>query len=407
MKKWVVSADWVLPISSGPIQDGAVLLEGEIIQEVGPRQVLQSKYAEIPHRHFSSAVLLPGFVNAHTHTVYTALRGKIAANYFASWLKQMVQVARENQIGLREMAASCRQGIEEGLRSGVTTFADIGPSETALEAMVEKGVRGIFYLEVFSFAEKNEKNLARRTLSRIEKIQKSLPPRLKMGVSPHSPYTASPKFLRELSAACAAKKIPFTLHLAESPDEKTFFQKGDGPLAQIFPGRENLIPRAASSVKYLEDLGVLSPPLLAAHCVDVDTDDRQLLAQRGVRIASCPTSNARLQVGAAPLPEFLQAGIPVGLGTDSAASSDTQSFFATLRDAVRLTGCTPEQALEIATLGGARALGLDSQIGSLAPGKLADLIVIHLPDLDDPINSLITHGSPERIELVMIGGSVI
>lgn len=402
----LISAQWVLPITDSPIRDGAVVLEGDRILAVGKQAELEKKYAGVRRKKFPRSILLPGFVNAHSHLAYTTLPVPSEIRHFPTWLEKMVSGLRENSLSEKEFLASCRVGVREGMRSGITTFADSGPSAAALQALEEAGARGIFYREIFSFTEQDRETLVRRTVDKIHAARKSLPPRLQAGISPHSPYTTPPALLQAFSRACAEHRIPFTFHVAESPAETEFFQQGEGALARIFPGREKEIPRARSPVRYLNQLGILGNHLLAAHCVQVDHEDRELLSQTKVRIAYCPTSNAWLDVGQPPVAELLRRGVPIGLGTDSAASAGTLNFFATLRDAVLLGKLSPTQVLEMATLGGAAALGLENQIGSLEPGKKADLIAVTSPSAapQDPFAHLALHAHPDDVSLVLVDG---
>lgn len=388
------------------------MLLGNEILDVGPREILEKKYPDAPRRHFSSSVMLPGFVNAHVHTATTRFQGAARDNSFAPWLRKMVDRVRQKQFSQRDYLASARQGVKECLRSGVTTVADSGPFEISIQALEESGLRGIFYLEIFSLAQKNKNGLARRTLKKIKTLQQTVSSRIKLGISPHSPYTADPQFLQDLARRKTIHSIPIAFHVAESKEEMDFFQNGNGALAEIFPGRERKIPRARSPVDYLENLGVLRPGLLAAHCVHTDDKDRRLLKSRGVKIAVCPTSNARLQVGTAPVRDFLKRGIEVGLGTDSAASAGSLDYFSALRDAARIYKITPSQVLRMATLGGACALGLENEIGSLEPGKKADLLVVSLKGFErklfrNPVSVLIQHASSENVLMVMIEGRKI
>lgn len=387
-------------------------MQGSEILAVGPRVILEKKYPDALHRHFSSSVILPGFVNAHVHTATTRWKGAAREKSFAPWLKKMVDRVRQKQFSPQDYLASARQGVKECLRSGVTTAADSGPFANSIRALEESGLRGIFYLEIFSLAQKTKNGLVRRTLKKIKTLQNSVSPRIKIGISPHSPYTAAPWFLQEITRDGVRRKIPIALHVAESREEVQFFQNGDGALPKIFPGREKMISRARSPVAYLENLGALCHGLLAAHCVHTDAKDRRLLKSRGVKVAVCPASNARLKVGTAPVRDFLKRGIKVGLGTDSAASAGSLDYFSALRDAVRAYRLTPAQVLWMATLDGACALGLEREIGSLEPGKKADLLVISLKGFErklfrNPISVLIQKASSENVLMVMVDGRIL
>lgn len=412
MKKRLFSASWVLPIEGNPIKDGALVISGNKILDVGKQQSLLKKYPKIPKWHYPSAVLLPGFVNTHCHTVYTLLKGRIGSRHYAQWLARMVQWVRSQKQNKNQLIASSRKGIKELLLSGVTTVADSGPTEVPLQALKESGIRGIFYKEIFGFAEKSPERLLSRSLKQAAKFKKKLPDRLQYGFSPHSPYTMPPELLSQLCKASFRKKIPITIHVAESTEETTFFKHGDGAFSKLFPGREKLIPRARSSVQYLESRFVLGPHLLASHCVQVDNRDIQLLSKRKVPVSHCPTSNAQLCVGKAPTHKFLKEKVIVGLGTDGGSSVPSLDFFSCMRDAAKIGKLTPKQILEMATIGGAKALNWHKQIGSLKRGKKADLIVVDLGKKRDltqkeVYRTLVFRSRPKDLSLSIVDGQIL
>lgn len=405
MKKILLSADWVLPIESKPISNGALLVQDDEILEVGLLSELLKKYPQVSTKHFFSALLMPGFVNTHCHSAYTVLRHVVPAGPFSNWLAAMVELVRTQKLTENDFLVSSRAGFEELLSSGVTTVADSGPSNAPLSAFQEVGLRGIFYKEIFGFQEKDPVSLPGRLSQQVQKLK--LPDTIQFGLAPHSPYTMPPTLLTELSQLCLGEKIPITLHVAESPEEAQFFQNGDGALSALFPDRNKLIPRARSPIQYLDSNKVLNERLLAVHCVQVNEEDIQILMSRKVPIAYCPTSNAQLKVGEAPVAQFLRNQLTVGLGTDGATSVPSLNFFSTLRDATHFGKLSSEEVLHMATLGGAKALNLDNQIGSLRPGKKADLLAVKLSETKNIHQTLVQKGQPEDILFVMVNGKTL
>jgi len=388
----ILSADWVVPVEGAPIRDGAVAIGDDgRIAAVGAARDLGAG------TRYEDAVIVPGLVNAHTHLEYAVYAGFGDGSPFPDWIRTHVQ--RKELLDVGGMEDVARLGAAECLASGVTTVGDASYSGAAATACAEVGLRAIVYLEVFGagtehIAERFEANRARVG---------GLPERVAIGVSPHAPYTCS----LELYEACAALGVPLATHFAESEAEREWTRSGVGPLPGVRP----------TSIRELAARGVLSPRLVAAHGVYLDEEEIALVAEHGVGLAHCPRSNAALGCGVAPLAELLAAGVHVGIGTDSPASAPSFDFFDELRAAVLLArarerrpdALTAAQALELGTLGAARTLGLGAEIGSLVPGKRADLTVVSLDGspyhpVEDPAVAVVFGGSPERVVSVLVDG---
>jgi 5-methylthioadenosine/S-adenosylhomocysteine deaminase len=382
-----------LPVDGEPIADGAVAVEDGRIAAVGTRDELDEG------ERYDGAVILPGFVNAHSHLEYAVYAGFGDGRPFDKWLALHVQ--RKARIGLDEMTAIARLGAGECLASGITTVADASYSGAAATACDELGLRATVYVEVFGAG---TGQIAERFEAHRDRVAGSLSDRVRIGISPHTVYTASV----ELWQAAVGLGLPLMTHFAESEQEVEWTRTGRGPLDSV----------RASSIRELAELGLLVDRLVAAHCVHVDPREIALLAEHDVAVAHCPRSNAFLGCGVAPLRELLEAGIRVGLGTDSPASTPSFDMFEELRTCVmvarardrRPDAISARTALELATLGSARALGLDAEIGSLAVGKRADLAVVslagspHLP-WEDPVGAVVFGGSPSRVLLTVVDGT--
>ncbi len=396
----VLSADWVLPVSGEPIRDGAVSIEGGRIAAVGTQAALGRG------AHYPDAAIVPGFVNAHSHLEYAVYAGFGDGLPFAPWI--LIHIERKARLTDEEMVDIARLGAAECLRSGVTTVGDASFSGAAATACAELGLRAIVYLEVFG---KTAEQLETRFAANRERIGDALSDRVRLGVSPHAPYTASP----ELYAACLELGLPVATHLSESADEDRWLRFAEGPWA---PMADSLpTPPGTSGIRMLAAEGLLGPEITAAHCVTVDEEEIALLAEHDVAVVHCPRSNAYLGCGIAPLTAIRGAGVRTGLGTDSPASTPSFDLFDELRSAVlaararegRPDALSATGALELATLGSARALGLEAEIGSLEPGKQADLAVVSLegsPYLpwEDPAAAVVFGGSPDRVVATLVGG---
>ena len=394
-----LSADWVVPVEGDPIPDGAVAIDDGRIAAVGPSAELGEG------ERFKGCVIVPGFVNSHSHIEYAVYAGFGDGLPFVPWIG--MHIRRKEKLALDDMRAIARVGAWECLRSGITTVGDCSFSGAAAEAAAETGLAAIVFLEVFG----TDKSAFDGFHENRERIEPVLSEHVRLGVSPHAPYTCS----LEVFQACAALGLPMQTHVAESPAERPWLVEGTGdwtPLADF------LVPPAGETgVRLLAGAGLLGPDLSAAHCVHVDAEEIGLLAEHRVGVAHCPRSNGFLGCGTAPLAELLDAGIHVGIATDSPASTPSFDLFEELRTAVvaaRARAERPEalpaaRALELATLGGARVLGLADEVGSLVPGKRADLAVISLEGspfspVEDPVVAVVLGGSPERVAATLVAG---
>ncbi len=396
----VVSADWVVPVEGEPIADGAVAVGADgRIAAVGTAADLGEG------ERFGGCVVTPGFVNCHSHLEYAVYAGFGDGLPFSSWIG--LHVTRKGLLDLDEMRAIATDGAHQCLRSGITTVGDCSFAGAAAEAAAETGLRAIVYLEVFG----RDQSALERFVGLRERVEPVLSGRVRLGVSPHAPYTCTLELYRE----CAALGLPVATHLAESVAERAFLVDGSGDWSSF--AHMLVPPPGTTGIRMLAAAGLLGPDVTAAHCVDVEPDEIALLAGSGIGVAHCPRSNGLLGCGVAPLRDLLEAGIPVGIATDSPASAPSFDMFEELRTAIvaararerRPDALTAAQALELATLGGARVLGLDGELGSLVPGKWADLTVISLEGsplepIEDPVVATVLGGSPERVAATLVAG---
>ncbi len=396
----VLSADWVVPVEGAPIEDGAVAIGDDgLIEAVGPASELGEG------ERFPEAVILPGFVNAHTHLEYAVYAGFGDGLSFGPWIG--VHVERKQRIGREEMESIARLGALECLRSGVTMVGDCSFSGAAATACSAVGLHAIVYLEVFGGADEGRARFERLSAE----VTGALANGVRLGISPHAPYTTT----LDLYRASAELDLPIATHLSESQDEIDYVRSGEGPWSSI---AEMLVPPLGTTgIRALADEGLLGPNVLAAHCVKVDEEEIELLAKHDVAVAHCPRSNAVLGCGVAPLAALREAGIRVCIATDSPASTPSFDMFDEMRAALyaarareqRPDALSTQDALELATLGGARALGVADERGSLVPGKRADLTVLSfsgtpLVPWEDPVTATVLGGSPERVLATLVGG---
>jgi cytosine/adenosine deaminase-related metal-dependent hydrolase len=397
----VLSADWVLPVEGAPIEGGAVVVEDGRIAAIGQAGELG------PGTHYADAVIVPGFVNAHSHLEYAVYAGfGDGLGDFAEWITLHIQ--RKARIGWEEYVDIARFGAAQCLASGVTTVGDCSYSGATVVACADLGLRATVYLEVFGA----DPALALEHFAEIkQRVDGFFSDRVRLGISPHAPYSVS----LDLYRACAELGLPVATHLSESPAEIAYLMRGEGPWGAY---SDLLVPHPGTTgTRLLADHDLLGDGVLAAHCVMLEQDEIDLLASTGTGVAHCPRSNAALGCGVAPLSELRAAGVRVGIGTDSPASAPSFDFFDELRSALlsararaqRPSVLSAAETLELGTMGGARALGLDGEIGSLVLGKRADLAVLSLAGspyapVEDPAAAVVFGGSPERVLATFVDG---
>jgi 5-methylthioadenosine/S-adenosylhomocysteine deaminase len=360
-----------------PIADACVEVDDGRIAAVGPATGNEDE-------RFPNTVILPGLVNAHTHLEYTAMAGFGDGLPFTPWIADHIR--RKDTQAVDDLLDQARAGAAACLAGGVTTVADCCYAGTVAQAAGEAGLRAIVYLEGFSIWDGLE--------GRIEAALDALPVSelVTAGVSPHAPFTVTHDDYAMLIGLARRRGLPVATHLLESTRE-----------------REHL--------DAFRD--VLGPDTVAIHAVLANEADIALLAELDVPVAHCPRSNALLGCGIAPLTELLDAGVRVGLGTDSPSSAIDFDMWSEMRTAIMLqrarTGradaLAAHTALELATTRAAAAIGLAGSIGSLTPGRAADLLVLDLTGSaflpwDDPVTAAVYGGSPERVALTMVDGEI-
>lgn len=402
-----LAARWLIPIEGDPIEGGAILIGSDgRLQEVGHDDTVPRPEG-VPSHSWGDAAILPGFVNTHTHLELTGFADRIQESEFASWIRQLRQLKATRTA--EEYLNAARQGLADCYAAGVTTVADTGDSGAVSVALAEAGASGIAYQEVFGpHPDQAEQSFA-ELRARVMELRNRTSMRLRIGVSPHAPYTVSGRLFQLVADWARAEKLCLAVHIAESPAERQFLSAGTGPFAEAWGARGIPLPQplGKSPIEWLGEHGVLSEHCLCIHAVQVNSADIERLAWSGTAVAHCPLSNRAHQHGAAPLAQFLEAGIRVGLGTDSVVSVGRLDLLAEARAARHLARLTAEDLLGLCTLGGARALGLDRETGSLVPGKWADCVVIRLPRDRGRVLEDIASSSPSDVLLTYVGGKEV
>jgi cytosine/adenosine deaminase-related metal-dependent hydrolase len=409
-------ARWVLPITQPPIENGTVVETDGLITYVGSRE------GAPPGKDYDlgEAILLPGLINTHTHLELTAMRGFLENCQFAAWIDKLRQ-SRNEVLDDAMLLDSARFGIAEGIEAGITTYADTCSSGVVMQAMREMGVRGIMYQEVFGPDPSQSSGAMRELEERVEKLHGGQTELVSLGVSPHAPYTVSDALYDAASKFANERHLPLAMHIAEGEAENDIVVRGTGEFADRW--RRRGIPverRARSPVALLEKHGALERGPLLIHCVRVDDADIAIMARHRCAVAHCPASNAKFGHGIAPLLPIMAAGIRVGMGSDSVASNNRMDILDEARLAVLIHRAATRkhdafgahQALELATIGGARALGLESRVGSLEAGKDADLAAFRIDisrttPIGDPYSAAIFALPGRSAELVTVRGRML
>ncbi|HYR31320.1 MAG TPA: amidohydrolase family protein [Gemmatimonadales bacterium] len=365
-----VRAGRVYPVTAPPLDDGAVLVGSDgRIAAVGPHSRVPSPpAAELLQ--YRDAVLVPGLINCHTHLELTHLAGQNREADFTRWIRRVRDLKQETPA--EQFLAAARQGVRDGWARGVTCVADTGDSGAPLRALTELGGRGIYYQEVFGPDPAQLEESIAGLRAAVDLLRGYASTRARVGISPHAPYTVSAPLYRAVADYARSEHLPIALHLAESHAETELIRDGAGPFADALARRGiTFAAQQASPVDYLHRLGVLREAL-CIHCVQIDARDIGLLKTANAAVAHCPRSNRAHHHGTAPLAALRTAGVPTGLGTDSVVSVGDLDLWAEAGAA----GLDEEDALRMLTIEGARALGWDSEIGSLEVGKAGDLAVL-------------------------------
>jgi 5-methylthioadenosine/S-adenosylhomocysteine deaminase len=409
-------ARWVLPITQPPIENGTVVESGGSITYVGPR-VNAPAGADYD---LGDAILLPGLINTHTHLELTAMRGFLEDCGFAGWIDKLRQ-SRNEVFDAGMLLDSARFGIIEGLEAGITTYADTCSSGVVMQAMTELGVRGIMYQEVFGPDPSQVKIAMGELEDRVTLLDAQRTDLVDLGVSPHAPYTVSDALYEAAAKFATRRRLPMAMHIAESAPEHALVTNGSGDFADRWKRRGIPVDRRARSpIALLEQHGALESGPLLIHSVRVDDADIETMARHRCAVAHCPASNAKFGHGIAPLLPILAAGIRVGMGSDSVASNNRMDVLDEARLAVLIHRAATRkhdafgahQALELATIGGARALNIDDRVGSLEVGKDADLAAfrIDIPrttPVGDPYSTAIFALPGRSAQLVAVKGKVL
>jgi 5-methylthioadenosine/S-adenosylhomocysteine deaminase len=401
----LITPRWVIPVEPDGVvlENTAVALRDGRIEAVLPVAQAATRFSGYRQIRLRQHVLIPGLVNAHTHAAMSLMRGLADDMSLMRWLQEHIWPAEVKHVSPQFVKDGTLLACVEMLRGGTTCFNDMYFfPEAALEAALEAGMRaalGAIVIEFPSAYAADPDDYLRKGLALRDHFGEH--ELLSFCIAPHAPYTVSDESFRKVSRLAAELDVPVHLHVHETEDElaRSIAEHGVRPLER------------------LRRLGLLGPGLIAVHAVHLSPDEIAMLGRHGCSVVHCPSSNLKLASGFAPVAALLDAGVNVALGTDGAASNNRLDMFQEMRQAALLAKAVARDAsalpahaaLRAATLGGAIALGLDSKIGSIAAGKLGDLVAVRLdgPELApcyDPISHLVYVAGREHVSHVWIAG---
>ena len=387
------------------IKNGIVTIDDDKVSYVGPDKGMFDKSSDYTFD-WSNRILMPGFVNCHAHLDITSLRGLAEDLPLFDWLMQGVapyETAMNNEDSLIANYLGCCELIN----SGITCVADFHGCSSISQVIEKTGLRAVLnyvFMDKFFDEGENSNIDIKQTTSSIKHLKEKANRRITWTVGPHAPYSCSEDLMSACSKIASNLNVGIHFHLSESTVEVDWAKKKWG----------------LSPVKKVDELGLLNDKTIAAHCVHLSDEDMDLLSQRKVTVVHCPTSNAKLGNGIAPVKEMMNKNITVCLGTDSAVSNNNLSLFKEMTLAPLLQNVrygragviSPAEIIRMSTLSGARCVGLQDQIGSIEVGKKADLITIgmgkvHLSPLNDIYSSIVYSTIASDVDSVIIDGKIV
>lgn len=376
----IIKADYILPIITPPIRNGAIYIKDGVIIECGA----YSKISGLDKRvmELKNVCLLPGFVNAHTHLELTSLKDKIPyRGSFIQWIREIIEAKKDwNE---KNYIDSLKLGIKQLITSGATTVADITTSGLSPQVLSTSNLRCRIYKEITGF----KSAMISQVIASLKQYLSNFQPTnlIDFGLAPHSPYSVNPKLLIELSNLANNNNLSLSIHIAEAKEEIEFLMKGRGDavnlLKELNVWDNSWKPQGLTPVKYLNSLNILNSNIIGVHLNYIDDEEIAILKEKRVGVVHCPKSHKFFKREDFPIQKLINKGIIVALGTDSLASNDTLSMLEEMKELKkRYKNLSAETILKLATINGAKVLKLDDKIGTLQSDKKADIIGISIPN---------------------------
>lgn len=416
-------ARWVIPVTSAPVQNGAVVVNDGRIERIGSAAgiAMNAAAADIATVDLGNVILMPGLINVHAHPELSFLRGALEDLPFHQWIPRLRRIKLAVAFSPDELRDAARWSCAEAAAAGITTIGATEDSDAAMHALRDAGMRGFAFREVFAPAPSDAHDAVAGLRTAVDAMRMMESEMVRVGISPHAPYTVSDDLFRAVAQYAKSCDLPVAVHAAESGTEQMLVTQGAGAFAEGLNNRGiETPPRGTSTIDVLARTGILDRAPLLIHCVHVNREDMKSIALAGAAVAHCPVANARLGHGVAPVPEMIDRGIAVGLGSDSVASNNRidmleEARIAQIVQRARLhspTAMPAETLLRLATIDAARALRIDDRTGSLESGKDADLCAIsidgtHAIPAFDPVAALFMSCRGSDTVMTMVRGRII
>lgn len=423
----LLSAKYVFPITAEPINGGAVLIKDDKIADIGSFKSMRNRYPDEEVLDYGLAAIMPGFVDLHTRLEKAVLRGVVADQPYMQWILSIIE--RSSQLESNDWYDSAVLGCLDALSTGITTVADITSTGASMEAVSALGLRGVIYREVGAMDKMRIEYAMHSAEMDIEKWRKSINDDLMtIGIAPASIYANHPEVFNLTTKLAMKEDLPVALRLAGSREEYNFVMYGSSMFAVDNMGSETRgyveippwLPFGVTPVRYALNWGAFDAPnVMAIYVVHVTDEDINKLREHDVAICTCPRANAILGMGMAPLSEYLKSGFRMGLGTDSPAATESTDMFSEMRTGLLMHRARDTRSfldsatmLELATIGGARALKMDDQIGSLEIGKKADIIAVDLSTSNqsielNPVSAVVNSCLTSDVLMTMVNGKIL
>ena len=395
-------AAWVVPIAAPPLRDGWVDVDGDRIVSVG-----RDRTHAIHEEDLGAVVLMPGLVNSHTHLELSYLRQQIPpSDAFVTWVRGLMAARRSRtDPQAAEVLDAVGCGIREAVQSGTALVGDISNTLVTHAPLVQSPLSAVLFYELIRFNTPDAAGLVADACARIDALEESI--HIRASLAAHAPYSVAPSVFREIRHAMDRRThLPCSVHLGESREETEFIASGGGEwrtfLEQVGSWDPAWTPPRVSPVQYLDDAGFLNRRSVVVHGVQMSREDLARLSARGTTLVTCPRSNAFTGAGTPPIASFYESGVPVAVGTDSLASTPNLNVFAELAAMRSLAPAVPaSQLLESATLHGARALGFETEFGSIEAGKRARLLAVTIPATVSDVEEYLVSGiEPSQLSWV-------
>ena len=421
----IIKAQYALPMTnSAPVvKDGSIAIELGKIEGFGTAAELIARFPNAGIKEYPNEILIPGLVNAHCHLDLIDFHEQAFIDPDISMPSQdfieeiISSIEYKHDADIKKVMAGVQKGINRLIETGTTCVGDMTHFEGSFHMLGEGGLRAVVFPEILAGRTEAAQARFEVALALVDKYTDTRHDRIRVGLGPYAPYLLSRNLLKIISQHAKEAGIQLQIHAAESFAEMEFFFDSQGPIAtEIFPslGWQELPPaQHKTPVQYLSEIGFLDAPSTIIGGLHLAANDLPILRRQLTRIVYCPTTNEAMKHGTFPYGKLKEFGIPIGLGTDSWGSRKGFSLWDEMRTATARGSApllTPREALQMATVGGARCLGLDHLTGTLEDGKKADFILVHAPDFetdDDLYTKLVSQTEPQHVKHVVVGGHIL